>query len=161
MNRLVKMIEKVQMTVGIFFLILFFVVIMIQIITRHLGIPVIWTVELAINSFIWAIFMGAAVMVNRRDHFNFNILERKIKGKAGTSLKIFNDIVIILFNTAIFIYGIQVTEKFWNYNWTSLPSLKMGYVWISIPIMGFTMVIYSVSHLISHIKMFKEKGVKE
>ena len=161
MKQFVRVLEKIQMTVGIIFLAIFFIVIMIQIATRHMGISVIWTVEVATNAFIWAIFMGAAVMVNRRDHFNFNLFERKLTGKKKASLGFFNDTVLILFNAAIFIYGIQVTQQFWNYNWTSLPELKMGYVWISVPIMGLTMVVYSVSHLLDHIKEFRAKGEYE
>src|SRR5690625_3578596 len=131
---------------------------MLQIVTRYMGVSVIWTEEVATNSFIWAIFMGAAVMVNRREHFNFNFFERKLTGKAKASLNFFNDIVLILFNAAIFIYGIKVTQEFWDYNWTSIPELKMVYVWIAVTIMGLTMVIYSISHLLNHIKEFKAKG---
>lgn len=155
MNRFVKVLEKIQITIGVAFLSIFFLVILYQIITRHLGISAIWTVEMASNSFIWAMFMGAAVMVNRKEHFNFDILLKKLTGKKRFMLNIFNDFVLILFNIAIFIYGIQVCQQFWDYNWTSLPDLKMGYVWIAIPIMGGTMIIYSVNHIINHLKSWK------
>lgn len=161
MNKFITILERVQSALGVLFLAVFFVVIVIQIVTRHLGISVIWTVELATNCFIWAIFMGAAVMVNRRDHFNFDFILRKLRGKTRVSLNFVNDVILILFNFAIFIYGLQVTQKFWDYNWTSIPELKMGYVWIALPIMGITMVIYSISHLVNHIKDFKGKGVAE
>ncbi|MFD1037550.1 TRAP transporter small permease [Virgibacillus byunsanensis] len=161
MNRFIRMLEKVQLTVGVLFLTIFFVAIVIQITTRHLGISVIWTEEVANYSFIWAIFMGSAVAVNRRDHFNFDFLQRKLKNKANTSLKIFNDVILILFNVAIFYFGLQVVQRFWDYNWTALPEMKMGYVWISIPIMAITMVIYSLAHLIHNIKALKVKEVNE
>lgn len=158
MNKVVNKMEKLQMSVGILFLAIFFVVIIIQIVTRHLGISVIWTVEVATNTFIWSIMMGAAVMVNRRDHFSFDIFERKLKGKKRASLNILNDTILIFFNVAILIYSMQVTIQFWDYNWTSLPSLKKGYVWISVPIMSFTMIIYSLSHIINNIRNFNRKG---
>src|SRR5699024_5067641 len=157
-NKAIKFIERLQMGIGVLFLSLFFVVIIIQIVTRHLGISVIWTVEVATNSFIWAILMGAAVMVNRREHFNFNLLEKKLTKKKKVMLAIVNDTLLILFNAAIFVYGLRVTQEFWNYNWTSLPSLKMGYIWIAIPIMSFTMVLYSLSHIVNYIKILREKG---
>ncbi|WP_404456191.1 TRAP transporter small permease [Virgibacillus necropolis] len=161
MNRFVKALEKVQLTAGVIFLSIFFIVIMIQIATRHLGIPAIWTVEVANYSFIWAVFMGASVMVNRREHFNFDFFEKKLKRKARLSLGIFNDLILILFNFAIFFYGIKVVQNFWDYNWVALPEMKMGYVWISVPIMGITMVIYSLSHLLNHIKLLQGKEVQE
>lgn len=161
MNKFIRVMEKIQLTVGVLFLCLFFIAIMIQIATRHLGISVIWTEEVANYSFIWAVFMGAAVMLNRRDHFSFDLLQRKLKNKPKTSLYIFNDLVLLLFNIAILIYGLQVVERFWNYNWTALPQLKMGYVWISIPIMAGTMILYTVAHLVGHLKALKTKEVEQ
>lgn len=158
---LIKLIERIQMTVGVVSLSIFFVAILIQITTRYLGISVIWTEEVANYSFIWAVFMGAAVMINRKEHFNFDFLLKKLQGKPRVYLSIFNDTILLLFNIAIFCYGLQAVQSFWNYNWVSLPMLKMGYVWISLPIMALTMVIYLISHLIGHLKVLMGKEVSE
>lgn len=159
MKRLVNALEKVQIITGVTFLCVFFFIIVLQILTRHLGISVIWTEEVANYSFIWAVFMGAAVMVNRREHFNFDFLIRKLSGKKRMTLSIFNDIVLIIFNFFIFLLGLQVVTEFWNYTWATLPDMKMGYIWIAIPIMAGTMIIYSVSHLIEHVQAVKVKEV--
>jgi len=161
MKRIVNVIEKLQITIGVVFLCVFFSVIVLQIVTRHFGISVVWTEDVANYSFIWAIFMGASVMVNRREHFNFDFLIKKLKGKRKASLNIFNDLVLIVFNTCIFFLGIQVVMEFWNYRWASLPEMKMGYIWIAIPIMAGTMIFYSVSHLVEHIQKAKVKEGSE
>lgn len=153
----IKLLEKIQLTIGVICLSIFIIAIIIQISTRYLGIPVIWTEEVANYSFIWAVFMGASVMVNKREHFSFDFLQMKLKGKSRTLLFIITDTILLVFNIGIFYYGVQVVSNFWNYNWVSLPFLKMGYVWISVPIMGLTMFIYSLSHLISDFKVFKGK----
>lgn len=160
MKRFVQALEKLQIMVGILFLSVFFLVILLQIITRYLGISVIWTEEVANYSFIWAIFMGAAVMVNRREHFNFDFVIRKLTGKKKVSLNVFNDLVLIAFNVCIFFLGLIVVNEFWNYTWKTLPGMKMGYIWLAIPIMAGTMIIYSVSHLINHIQSQKAKEVR-
>ncbi|MDF0726340.1 TRAP transporter small permease subunit [Cytobacillus sp. S13-E01] len=157
----IKMLERIQLTVGVISLTIFFIAIIIQITSRYLGISVIWTEEVANYSFIWAVFMGAAVMVNKREHFNFDFLAQKLTGKKKIYLRIFNDLVLLMFNFAIFFYGIQAVTNFWNYNWVSLPFLKMGYVWISLPIMAITMFIYSLSHLLTSIKELRGKEVSE
>jgi TRAP-type transport system small permease protein len=157
---MIKALEKTQMTIGAIFLLLFFAAIMVQIVTRHLGISVIWTEEVANYSFIWSVFMGASVMVSKREHFSFDFLIGKLKGKSQLSLLIVIDAVILLFSFALFYYGIETVQNFWNYNWTSIPELKMGYVWISIPIMGATMMIYSGSQLLSSIKAFRGRGAQ-
>jgi TRAP-type C4-dicarboxylate transport system permease small subunit len=157
----IKLLERIQITIGVIFLSIFFVAILIQIGSRYLGIPVIWTEEVANYSFVWAIFMGAAVMINKREHFNFDFILQKLKGKSKTYLGIFNDSVLLLFNAAIFYYGMQAVQSFWSYNWVSLPFLKMGYVWISIPIMALTMFIYTLGHLVKHICLLRGKEVSE
>ncbi len=159
MKRFVKALEKVQITTGVVFLCVFFVVVMLQIVTRYMGVSVIWTEEVANYSFIWAIFMGAAVMVNRREHFNFDFFQRNLQGKRRVSLSIFNDLVLIIFNIFIFLLGMQVVVEFWNYTWATIPEMKMGYIWIAIPIMAATMIIYSLSHLMDHMKALREKEV--
>lgn len=136
MKRFVQALEKVQITVGIVFLCIFFSVIMLQIITRHMGISIIWTAEVAKYAFIWSVFMGAAVMVNRREHFNFDFILKKLQGKKQASLNIVNDFILILFNLVIFLLGLRVVNEFWNYTWVSIPELKMGYIWVAIPIMA-------------------------
>lgn len=157
----IRMLERTQMAVGVISLCIFFVAIVVQIVTRHLKIAVIWTEEVANYSFVWAIFMGAAVMVSRREHFSFDFLTSRFKGKKQASLFFFNDTVIMLFSLAIFFYGFQAMMTFWNYNWVALPFLKMGYVWISIPIMGLTMFIYTFNHLIQNLKALRSKEVAE
>jgi TRAP-type transport system small permease protein len=158
-KRFVQILEKIQIAVGLVFLCLFFSVILVQIVTRYMGVSVIWTEEVANYSFIWAIFMGAAVMVNRREHFNFDFLLRKVKAKL--LLNIFNDLVLIVFNIFIFLLGIQIVKEFWNYTWATIPEMKMGYIWIAIPIMAGSMIVYSLSHLIEHTKLRNAKEVSE
>jgi TRAP-type C4-dicarboxylate transport system permease small subunit len=96
--------------------------------------------------------MGAAVMVNRKDHFNFDYLSKKLKGKAKQSLSIVTDSILLLFCAGLFIYSLHALTSFWNYNWVSLPMLKMGYVWLSLPVMSITMVIYLVAHIVGSVK---------
>lgn len=161
MKKFIQALEKVQIVIGVLFLCVFFCVIVLQIITRHLGISVIWTEEAANYSFIWAVFMGAAIMVNRREHFNFDLLQQKLQGKKRIYLSLFNDTVLIIFNVCIFLLGLQIVSEFWNYTWSTLPDMKMGYVWIAIPIMAGTMLIYTLFHMVQHVQKLKVKEVHE
>lgn len=158
-KRFIYFLEKVQIIFGLIFLSIFFLIIILQITARYMGVSIIWTEEVANYSFIWAIFMGASVMVNRREHFNFDLLSRKLKGKYRLMISIVNDLILILFNSAILVLGIQVVTEFWNYTWATIPEMKMGYVWLAIPIMAGTMIIYSMSHLLGHIHAWKKKEV--
>lgn len=154
---MVQKLEKFQMALGVIFLSIFFIAILVQIVTRYIGVSVIWTEEVANYSFIWAIFMGAAVMVNRREHFSFDFLSQKLKGKKRAGLLTVIDAIVAIFAFFITLYGYEAVTTFWNYNWLSLPELKMGYIWIAIPVMGVTMLIYSLNHIVNHIKVLLNK----
>ncbi len=161
---MVKIMEKAQMTLGVITLSIFFVAILIQIVSRHMGIAIIWTEEVANYSFIWSIFMGAAVMVNRREHFSFDFLTVQLRGIKRSLLVMIIDFIVLLFALAILFYGISATQTFWDYNWVALPEMKMGYVWISLPIMGLTMAIYCFNHLFLGVKTVKKllsEGVEQ
>ncbi|AJD92231.1 hypothetical protein JMA_29140 [Jeotgalibacillus malaysiensis] len=149
---MIKKLEHIQLTVGVIFLSIFFIAIVIQVLSRYMGISVIWTEEVANYSFIWAIFMGAAVMVNRKDHFNFDLLSKKLKGKPKHILAIVTDTILLLFCIALLIYSYTAMTTFWNYTWNALPAMKMGYVWLSLPVMSATMIIYLLSHVGGSVK---------
>ncbi|AOM81639.1 TRAP transporter small permease [Salisediminibacterium beveridgei] len=161
MRKAVAWIEKVQLMIGVAMLVIFFTAVIIQVSTRFLGISVIWTGDVARYSFIWAIFMGASVMIYRKEHFKFDFLYTKFKGRLRASLSLFNDTVIFLFSFALFYYGIDAVTNFWNYNWASLNFMKMGYVWIAVPVMGLTMMIYMAEHIVDDIKGLLKKEAKQ
>ena len=153
---MVKTLEKTQMFIGVIMLSIFFIAIMIQIVSRHMGVSIIWTEEVANYSFIWSVFMGAAVMVNKREHFSFDFLTMKLKGAKKVILIIVIDTIVLLFALALLYYGIQAASTFWDYNWVAIPEMKMGYVWIALPLTGLTMAIYSLNHIFNGFKDFKQ-----
>lgn len=161
MNKMIKAIEKVQIAAGILFLVMFFLATILQIVTRYMGLSVLWTEELANYAFIWAIFMGAALMVSHREHFTFDMLKLKLSRKNNLYLNIFIDALLVVFNLYITIYGFQLLQHFWNYTWETVPAFKMSFVWLSVPVMSITMILYSVNHIINSIASLKKLDGKE
>ncbi len=155
---ILKAIEKIQLVVGVICLSIFFIAILIQVFSRYMGISVIWSEEVANFSFIWSVFMGASIMFYHKEHFKFNMISAKLTGRKKIYLDIFNNIILLSFNLFIFYYGVLTVQNFWDYTWVSLP-FKMGYVWMCVPIMGFTMTVYTLAHLNDNIKelFMKEK----
>ncbi|PYZ95989.1 C4-dicarboxylate ABC transporter permease [Alteribacter lacisalsi] len=154
----IKRLEQIQLTIGVIFLCIFFGAILVQVVSRHFGVSVLWTGEVANYSFIWAVFMGAAVMVNKKEHFNFDLLAKKLKGKSKYALNILIDVILITFSSALFVHSLTALTTFWNYQWVTIPALKMGYVWISLPIMAGTMVIYLAAHVFMNVKLITVRG---
>jgi TRAP-type C4-dicarboxylate transport system permease small subunit len=154
---ILRTLERIQLVIGVACLSIFFIAILIQVFSRYMGISVIWSEEVANYSFIWSVFMGASIMYNKKEHFKFTMLQDKLQGKKKIFLELFNNTVLLVFNLLILFYGIQTVQNFWNYTWISLP-FKMGFVWLCIPIMGFTMSVYTISHLVNTIKQLRGQG---
>jgi TRAP-type C4-dicarboxylate transport system permease small subunit len=146
----------VQEALGTFLLAVFFVAIVMQISARYLKISLLWTEELANYSFIWAVFMGASTMVHEGAHFSFTFFRDRFRGASGAAYDIGVSAVLLCFTVPMFCYGVIVARTFWNYNWISLPWVKMGYTWLCLPIMGFTMSLYTIDRMIVSLRTIRD-----
>lgn len=151
-------IEQLQIKIGAIFIALFLATILLQIYARVTNIPVTWSEDVAKYSFVWAVFMGSAWAVGRDEHFAFTALGDKLKGDKKIILSIVIHLVSLIFTIAMTKYGFDVTLKFWNYTWANIPTFKMGFVWMSLPITGITMSFYLVMHVIEGILLLKKGG---
>ncbi|SKC66156.1 TRAP transporter small permease [Maledivibacter halophilus] len=151
MKKAIDLLERIQKYIGIAFLSIFIVVVIIQIIARYLEISVLWTEEIAVFSFIWAVFMGASIMVRKEAHFSFDFLKSKLSGIKKHILDIIINVLMLGFTLYMLVYGKEIMITFWNYNWYSLPDFKMGYVWAVIPLTGMLMSIYIIEHIVNNI----------
>ncbi|MEW9124249.1 MAG: TRAP transporter small permease subunit [Thermotaleaceae bacterium] len=152
-----KYIEKTQLVVGVLCLSVFIIAILMQVFARYLGIPLMWAEEVANFSFIWSVFMGASVMLNRKAHFKFGGISEKLTGTPKFILDTIVNGIVLTFTLFVAYYGVSVVQHFWNYRWITIPNMKMGYVWLCVPIMGITMSIYIISHIMEDINRFRRK----
>lgn len=150
--------EKYQTIFGLLLLTLFFISILLQVISRHMLIVLIWTEEMANYSFIWAVFMGASVMVYHRAHFAFNYLRDKLKGRTLYVYNIIIACIVLCFTLPMCYYGVIVVMEFWDYNWLNVPEFKMGYTWMCLPLAGATMSFYTMVQIAENIAALKNGG---
>ncbi|XAW88072.1 TRAP transporter small permease subunit [Vibrio sp. CDRSL-10 TSBA] len=97
MKYLTLLMAKLQLTIGAVCLVIFVVATLVQVATRYLGISVLWTEEVAVNAFIWAMFLGAAVMVRENEHFSFRILTDKFEGNKRSCLVLVQNLIMLVF----------------------------------------------------------------
>lgn len=143
---------KIQIAVGAIFLFIFMTAVVIQMICRYTGVAATWTEDVTMYSFIWAVFMGAGAMVHAQSHFAFTSVKDMMKnGTAKSILNIIICLVMLFFSVLMVYYGIQASQKFWNFTWTTIPSFKRGPTWLCVPICGATSAIYLVQIIVSDI----------
>lgn len=153
--------QKVQIAIGAFFLFVFLITVVFQMLCRYLGIAAMWTEDVSMYSFIWAVFMGAGAMVYENRHFAFTSLMDTIKDeKKKHILQIIISIIVLFFCILMVFEGYKAAKQFWNYTWVNIPSMKRGPTWLCIPICGLTSSIYLVAIILDEIKALGKGGDK-
>ncbi|TVR01521.1 MAG: TRAP transporter small permease subunit [Spirochaetaceae bacterium] len=155
MKKVIEGVYSVQLAAGIVCLAVFLIAVLIQIFSRYLRIPIPWTDDLAVYSFTWSVFMGAAAMVHGKRHFAFTSLGDTLTGIPKHILAILIFSAMGAFALLMVVHGMEAARAFWNHQWISLPQVKMGYTWLCIPIAGATMCLYLVSHIVDEINAIR------
>ncbi len=111
-------------------------------------------------SFAWLVFLGAAGLWYRKEHSRVDFIPEKYKGKlAGDILDVANELFGLIFALLFVYYGFVLFRRV-----TALsPILQIPkkYFYLSMPISGILMIIYSIDHLASDsIKLFKNNSKK-
>lgn len=153
MKKYVDALQKIQVGIGGFFLLIFLITIIVQMFCRYLGITATWTEDVSMYSFIWAVFMGAAAMVYERRHFAFTSLSDVLKNeRIKAMLSIFISVIMLIFSILMAKYGVAIAKQFWNYTWVNIPALKRGPTWLCLPLCGITSSVYLIQMLIEDFK---------
>ncbi len=104
--------------------------------------------------------MGASAMVYHRAHFSFSFFKDRFKGRSGALYSAAVSAVLLCFTVPMFCYGVTIARTFWNYNWITLPWMRMGYTWLCIPIAGFTMSLYNLNNIVADLARKGEGGAE-
>ena len=157
MKKAIDAMQKIQIAIGGLFLVVFLSVVVYQIVCRYLGVAAMWTEDVTMYSFIWAVFMGAGAMVHSDAHFAFTSVLDSIKSeKKKAMLKIFIKLVVLTFCVLMVIYGYMAAKQFWNFRWINIPAMKRGPTWLCLPICGATASVYLIYGIYEQIKIIKK-----
>ena len=134
----------------------------VQITTRYfLGGLVVasWAEELALLAQVWLCFWGAAIIHRRRQHIDLQLVFDLMPRAAQRVVLILGDIVAIALLSSLAWAG------FWNARFLTIVetmSLGVSVSWFaySIPVCLSLFVIYSICHLIDHIRAPSRKPLE-
>jgi TRAP-type C4-dicarboxylate transport system permease small subunit len=132
-----------------------------QVFTRFiLKNPSTWTEELAVFMLIWVSLLGAAVALNRGAHLGIDYFVGKLSPRKKLFTEIFVFLCVAVFSlTVMVIGGIELVGNTLRLEQVS-PALgiKVGYVYMAVPISGFFLVLYSVIGLVERIVQLLKGG---
>ena len=151
-TRIIDLWAKVLAIIGSITLTIFFFAVLAQMFCRYLGIVALWTEEVSTYAFIFTVFMGAAALVRENRHFAFTAIADGIKSPVIKKLiSIMISGIILVFAYFMLVYGRQLMQKFWNYKWVSLPTMKRGYTWLCMPISAVSMMVFSAESIVRQV----------
>jgi TRAP-type C4-dicarboxylate transport system permease small subunit len=118
-----------------------------QVLTRYvLKNPSSWTEELATFLMIWVGLLGASVALNRGAHLGIDYLVTKLSPRKALYAALFVFASITIFSLLVMVVGggQLVLRTLITKQVSPALGLKMGYVYLAIPISGFFLVIYGL-----------------
>ncbi len=130
-----------------------------QVFTRFiLKNPSTWSEELAVFMLIWVSLLGAAVALNRGAHLGIDYFVGKLLPRKRLYTEVFVFLCISLFSVTVMVLGgIDLVISTLKLQQLS-PALgvKVGYVYLAIPISGFFLALYSIIGLVERLtQLFK------
>lgn len=108
-QRLVSIAAVVEEAFTSLLLLAIVVLVFVAAITRYLGTPINWSVDIAQALFVWVIFVGAHQAMLESRHIGVSMVVDRLSPNAQVAVRIVTGGLIAVFLVAIIIYGTQVS----------------------------------------------------
>jgi TRAP-type C4-dicarboxylate transport system permease small subunit len=155
------MLNKILKYILVFLFLLLIITILLQVFSRYaLTVTIPWTEDGARLILIVVTFLGAAVALRDNEHITITFLFKKIPAKYKNYVNIFFNLIILFF-LIFFIKGsLEMTFMNWILPVVSLPKLKIGYIYIILPISAFLMVYFLILKIVNDVNTIKNNILK-
>ncbi len=116
--------------------------------------PSTWTDELAVFMLIWVSLLGAAVALGRGAHLGIDYFVGKLPERTRLCTEVFVFFSVSAFSLLVMLIGGGELVRSTLELGQESPALrvKMGYVYLAIPISGFFLTLYAVIGLVERIQ---------
>jgi TRAP-type transport system small permease protein len=124
-----------------------FVTTFFQVVARTFLFSAVWSEELARLTYVWMVFLGAAVLIRDDGLIRVTVLVDRIGKRPARILRILTDIAILPF-LAIITWGAWTnTVLNWKTFAPTVDWLRMGYVYLVIFLAGLVMLWYQLANI--------------
>ena len=112
-----------------------------------------WSEELVRFLFIWCSFVGAAIGIKEHIHIGVDVFVNLLPRRLTHLVAVFVNVGIIIFSVYMIFYGWEVTIMTHGQPSPAM-GIPMSWIYISIPVMGFMLLIYCSIEIIKEWKKF-------
>lgn len=119
------------------------------------------TEEFVRFSLVWLSMLAMAYVVGKRSHLAVTLLSDNLSGPNKRLLEIVIQALFLVFAAVIMVYGGWKAVSVTTGQISPSLSLSMGYVFLSVPVSGFIMFVYSLLNLMqgkTEIENVEESG---
>lgn len=139
------------MFISLVLLVVFSAIVFLQIIFRNIfQIPMMWSIEVALLCFFWAVFLGAAVGLRHRRHYTVELLPDSFV-RTNLILDIISHVIVFILIYIFVVHGFKYAVIGFSKMSTSI-NIPQGYGLMSLPIGGVAMALFTIELFIEDIK---------
>jgi TRAP-type C4-dicarboxylate transport system permease small subunit len=141
-------VERVLMWLSGLLLFTFTVTVLVDVVTRIVGLPVVWLLEVTLGSFVWGVFIGGAVAVRRNEHFLLARIAQSLSGRKRLVIETINHLVMLA--VALFLACFGLVFCLQGLGIFSQPSgTPLAVITVSIPISGVLIALFTIERLVN------------
>jgi TRAP-type C4-dicarboxylate transport system permease small subunit len=141
-------VERVLMWLSGLLLCAFTVTVLVDVVTRIVGLPVVWLQEVTLGAFVWGVFIGGAVAVRRNQHFLLARIAQSLSGRKRLVLETINNLVVLA--VAVFLACFGLVFCLQGFGIFSQPSgTPLAVTTVSIPISGLLIALFTIERLVN------------
>lgn|SRR5690606_548329 len=146
-----KILDKVLGSFLVALMVFMVITVLWQVFSRYvMNSPSSVTEELSRYLFIWIGILGAAYAAGQQTHIAIDILHPKLNDLNRMRLRIFINILIILFSFTVLVIG-GANLAYVNYElgqYSAALNLPVSFVYLVVPLSGILVIFYKVNEII-------------
>lgn len=130
--------------------------------SKYINMPSPWTDELATMLLMWVALLGASVTFQRKGHLGVDYFVDKLKPKNKTLIEFFVYLIISCFAVVVIYGGVRlVTITLITKQVSSSVQIKMGYVYLVLPISGLFILMFALETVVVKFRSLVSQQGKE
>jgi TRAP-type C4-dicarboxylate transport system permease small subunit len=125
--------------------------VLLDVVTREIGVPWLWLQQVTTGCFAWGIFLGMALGARRNEHMYLSEVVHAMSGRSRRNLEILSRLAVLIVALCIVVFGWQ---NFLNDMGSfRMPSLiPLGYYTIVVPVSGAMVALFQVEQLVNGLR---------
>ena len=126
-----------------------FPVVVVNVFTRYIsGASLAWSAEVSRYCFVWMTLLGTAIAVRDDSHVKVTYLVDKAPRPIRIILQAVNYLIMIGLALVLIVTGTRQTMFIWNTKAAYMRFLSLGWIYLTIPVCGFLMLLFVFADLL-------------